>query len=230
MSYTLIIPMGGRSLRMGMPSPSKPMSMVGGRRMFEHVIENMPSDARIVLIVREEEHCIVSSMNINATVLCEDEPKGVIKAILSGFEHADSGPVMIAHADQVLEWCPEHFKRYAMRSQCPVLPISLSYTEQAGAAAIDGICGTVRDLVPKVTSSLFGLCGTYWFPSVEMARGALEDLGDTDLVIGQHYVECGLLRLMRKGSRVDYYPVRKVWLMDTLDQVAVFERHLGIYG
>lgn len=223
---TIVMLMGGKASRMNYPVPSKPFQMVGGEMMVQRTINNLPPADHYVLLVRQDEAFLAQQVFVgeDVTIIGEDSPRGIVEAALKGVNAAAPGMVMIAHADQWLDWSSDHFGSYARRKDRIVLPVAMHHTSNAGAVAINGVHQEVNAIIPKVSSELFGLCGIYWFPSTGIARDALEGMGELDLVLGQHYVENGIRKLIRRGVPVDYYPVRRVWLMDTREQLDEMER------
>lgn len=223
---TIIMPMGGASTRLGSPSPSKPFTLIDGTPMYLHAMYALPPSERRIVVLRQEEEHLCNPEGEHAFIKCvEEEGRGVVEAVKGALPYALEGSVLIAHADQVIDWSPAHFARYCERRTRPVVPVALHHTHQAGAAALDGNAERIVAITPKVSSEFWGLCGVYYFPSRSVCHEALEGLGETDLIGGQHYIECGLRRLIQKGFPVDYYPVRRVYMLDTVQQIAEFERN-----
>ena len=226
MSLTIVMLMGGKASRMNYPVPSKPFQMVGGEPMVRRVLANLPIAANYVFVTRHDEAVLAGQYfsGEGVQIIGEDVPRGIVCAALRGVNAAPPGELLLAHADQLLDWSFEHFLSYARRQERIVLPISMHHTINAGAVAISGVHQEVNAIIPKVSSELFGLCGLYYFPSAGIARKALDNMGELDLIFGQHYIESGIRNLIRQGVPVDYYPVRKVWLMDTREQLEEVER------
>ncbi len=226
MSLSIVMLMGGKASRMNYPVPSKPFQMVDGQPMVRRVLDNLPIAANYVFVTRQDEAVLAGKYfsGEGIQIIGEEVPRGIVEAALKGVNAAPPGEVLIAHADQWLDWSYEHFLSYARHRERIVLPVAMHHTTNAGAVAISGVHQEVNAIIPKVSSELFGLCGLYYFPFTGIARKALDGMGELDLVMGQHYIENGIRNLIRRGVPVDYYPVRRVWLMDTREQMEEIER------
>jgi GTP:adenosylcobinamide-phosphate guanylyltransferase len=232
MRTTLIMPMAGKGTRMGSPSLSKPLQLVEEVPMFLRVLDCMPDVSRVVYLVKDEDeesvHKILQrdrrEQSRNIVVPSKGRFTSIPADTLLGLDECKNCSVMVVHADQILCWCADHFLKYAHYLNRITVPVAMHHTSGAGFVSIDGFTGLVKDIVPKVSTDMFGLCGVYYFPSVNSCRETLSSLEERDLVGGVHYIESGIRKRLTWECPVGYYPVRNVWLMDTREDIERVER------
>lgn len=214
----LIMPMGGNAERMaGAP---KPFQSVDGEAMWRRVYDNMPLPDYSVHIVRRNDDRQLGLDRQYLVLRAGPVPGGVVPAVRMGLEYAaPDDEILVAHADQLLQWAPDHFLSYCRRGNYPVIPVSSEYAGVTGGVFVDAHRGLVTDVMPKIGVDLFGLCGVYYFPTAKLAERILSATQPDDAANGELYIECALRRYIQHGGRVDYYPIRRVYLMDTREQL-----------
>jgi GTP:adenosylcobinamide-phosphate guanylyltransferase len=230
MSLTICIPMAGKATRLGSSEVSKPLQCVDDIPMFLRVIHNLPKADRYIFLVHDKDEDTVRGLTEARsdaeyiTVASQGRFKSIPEDVQLSLSYIKDGSVIVAHADQLLNWSPEHFMHYADRAKHMIIPVVLHHTVGAGFVAIDGLRGRVRDIVPKVSTDMFGLCGVYYFPDAQVCNEAVNRLGEDDMIGGSLYMESGLRRMLFWGREIDYYPIRNLWTMDTRFEIETVER------
>jgi len=217
----ILIPMAGSGKRFreaGYELP-KPLIDAGGIPMIERVLGNLPASGKVVLIVLSEQVGLIppSVAGCVRVVTVGALTEGAACTVLLAEDHIESGEaLLIANADQWLDWAPDHFADYCTRSGADGCIATFRASGPKWSYAEVREDGTVAAVVEKVPISSDGTCGVYWWRRASDCFAAVRRmLGKNLRVNGEFYLAPAFNEMILDGARIVAYPVPRMWGLGT---------------
>lgn len=222
----ILIPMAGRGQRFkdaGYDQP-KPFIEVDGFPMWRRVLANLPSADRTTLLVLEEhfgrlvaEDDRIGILRVGAVtdgaactvLLCEGED------LIDGTE-----PLLIANADQWLDWSPEHCADFVKRDGCDGAIVTFRASGPKWSYADVREDGTVACVAEKVPISDSATCGVYYWKRAGDCFASIRRMMEKGLRVGgEYYLAPSFNEMILDGARIVAYPVPRMWGLGTPDDL-----------
>ena len=219
----VLIPMAGKGRRFaeaGYALP-KPFIDVDGRPMVSRVIENLPVCRRSVTLNALEEHRAMAEalplLHRVERILWGANPNGTAASIYDLRKEFDpEDPLLVANADQWLDWSPEHFASFVSRDGCDGAIVTFRASGAKWSYAKFGDDMVITEVAEKVSISQDGNCGIYYW---RKARSCFQSIGRmiaaNRRVNNEFYLAPSYNEMIVDGTRVIAYPVPRMWGLGT---------------
>lgn len=225
--WTLVVPMAGRGKRFaeaGYAAP-KPLIPVHGVPMFIRVLKNMPqADLTVLMVLANHADAVTSAceahgVDLQSTKIISlpEVTGGAACTVFEAMKHLPvNNPLVVANADQWLDWSPEHFSRFCSSTQADgVVPVFRASGPKWSYAAI-GDDGTITQIVEKVQISRDATCGVYAYRQAWIAAAAIDRMVKRGATVnGEYYLAPAYNEMIVDGARVLAYPVPRMFGMGT---------------
>lgn len=220
----IVIPMAGRGQRFrdaGYDRP-KPFIDVDGMEMFRRVMSNLRfSTLTPTYLLALSEHATVIHPAIGSLVHVLEigaVTEGAACTILLAESHVDAEqPMLVANADQWLDWSPEHFADFVFRDGCDgaIVTFRASGEVKWSYAAVreDGTVAMVAEKNPISDEATVGLY--YWKRAGDCFQSVRAMMAKDMRVNNEFYLAPSFNEMILDGARVIAYPVPRMWSMGT---------------
>lgn len=235
----ILIPMAGRGTRfreLGYTVP-KPLIPVHGLPMIQRVVENMSVAGARYIFVIQEQHIreyqvdkLLSSILRNPTIISNDfVTEGAACTCLLAKEHINNNePLMIANADQIMDWDSAHFLEFVERNPADGIIFTFYDTSPKNSYARVNSAGVVTEVAEKVVISEHATTGVYWYKSGRDFVEAAESMIAKNLRVNNEFYVCPVYNeMIGKGKKIIIYPIRKHHPIGTPEDLA---KYVGNYG
>ncbi len=242
----IVIPMSGfgeRFRHAGYQVP-KPLIVVDGKPIIEHVVEMFPGESDFTFIVNME-HLENPSFQMAETlrriapagqiVPIEPHKLGPINAVLQAMEHLDfEAPVLVNYCDFTCLWDWATFKSFTSQNNLdgalPAYkgfhPHSLGNTNYAYIREDGGRFIDIQEKQPFTENRMdeYASSGTYYFGSASLMRDAFNWVVENDVQIGgEYYVSNAYKYLSQKNLKTFVYPIKHFMQWGTPQDLKEYE-------
>jgi UDP-N-acetylglucosamine diphosphorylase / glucose-1-phosphate thymidylyltransferase / UDP-N-acetylgalactosamine diphosphorylase / glucosamine-1-phosphate N-acetyltransferase / galactosamine-1-phosphate N-acetyltransferase len=232
---TLLIPMAGAGSRFSQAGylRPKPLIDVAGVPMFLRVMTNMGYVDETVLIVQSKHHDEIVREVANwkdkypkhnawgkvSTVCLDELTEGAACTVLRGIEDCvqwDS-ELIVANADQWLDWSPDHFYAYLRRRGADGgIPTFTASDSKWSFVNVKQPEGEVCAVAEKIPISDRATCGVYYYRTAAICRDAIGSMIKKNLrVNGEFYLAPTYNEMIVEGKKTLEYPVPRMYGMGT---------------
>ena len=236
----ILIPLAGagsRFLKAGYKDP-KPLIDVAGKPMIQRVIENidMPNCEHIFIV--QKPHIVkypqikqyLKTCVKNSTIVeIEGLTEGAACTALLAKQHIDNEePLLIANADQWVDWIPKHFKEFC-KNVDGCIPFFLSDSPKHSYSRVDYNTGNITQVAEKQVISNFATVGIYyWAKGCEYVSCA-EEMIRRNIRFNNEFYICPVYNILinSRGGVVKPYPVFEMRGMGTPEELKKFLTKLG---
>lgn len=235
---TLLVPMAGRGHRFvqaGFTTP-KPFIRVNGIPMIERVLNNCPKIDKIRLGVLSEHADHVSAFLSNVATRPVSWPcpevkllnfvtAGAASTVLHLLEGVpNDSELLVANADQWLDWSPEHFLRYVRsRHADGAIPIFRASSPKWSFVDMDED-GRIHRVVEKEAISNDATCGIYYWRTAGACRESINQMIRKGLMTNnEYYLAPSYNEMIEQGGKILGYPVPRLVGMGTPEDLAIAE-------
>jgi len=231
----VLIPMAGAGSRFkkaGYNNP-KPLIDVLGKPMIQRVIENinMPDMKHIFIVQKQhiEENpeigeylrkCVKKSI----VVLIDGLTEGAACTTLLAKEHIDSDePLLIANADQWVDWVPSHFLEFASKAD-GCIPYFLSNSPKHSYSRVDYTSGNITQVAEKQVISNLATVGIYYWSKGSEYVSCAEEMIRKNIRFNNEFYICPVYNILinSRGGEVKPYPVFEMRGMGTPAELEKF--------
>lgn len=230
----IVIPMAGRGQRFrdaGYKKP-KPLIDVDGKPMVWRVLSNLPRDCSgSPLLIALAEHRIElekeGSRRLQETHEApkrfrwiENVTQGAACTVLTAEGYVDDEPLLIANADQWLDWSPEHFVDFVQRDGCDGAIVTFRASGPKWSYAYVREDGTIAAVAEKVPISHEGTTGVYYWKRASACFASIRRMMEKNLRVNdEFYLAPSFNEMIVDGARIVAYPVPRMWSMGTPDDL-----------
>ena len=243
----IIIPMSGfgeRFRRAGYTVP-KPLILIDGKPIIEHVVEMFPGETDFIFICNRD-HLNEPSYGMRETVLkiCPTGTIVDIEAHRLGPVHAvqciadmlnPDEQVIVNYCDFTCFWDWDHFKTFVRDSQCdgavPAYngfhPHSLGTTNYAYMKETGLWLQDIQEKQPFTQNRMneYASSGTYYFRRAEEMLAAFDYVRTQDFQVGgEYYVSLAYKALLKDEKRIAVYPLQHFMQWGTPEDVAEYRQ------
>ena len=231
----VLIPLAGagsRFFKAGYTDP-KPLIDVAGKPMIQRVIENinMPDSEHIFIVQKPHiqkypqikeylDNCVK-----NATVVeIEGLTEGAACTTLLAKEHIDNDePLLIANADQWIDWIPSHFKQFCQGLD-GCIPFFLSDSPKHSYSRVNYETGLITQVAEKQVISNFSTVGIYYWASGSEYVSCAEEMIKRNIRFNNEFYICPVYNVLinSRGGKVKPYPVFEMRGMGTPEELDKF--------
>lgn len=222
----IVIPMAGRGQRFrdaGYERP-KPFIDVDGEPMLHRVLDNLPTiDGSVLLLALQEHeyHLVTASASFRAHFIGAVTEGAACTVLLAEDDLRGDEPLLIANADQWLDWSPEHFVDFVRRDGCHGAIVTFrAYGPKWSYVDVreDGMIAVVAEKSPISND---GSCGVYYWKRAADCFDSIKSMMRKGLKhAGEYYLAPSFNELILDGARIIAYPVPRMWSMGTPDDLA----------
>jgi len=235
----ILIPLAGagsRFFKAGYKDP-KPLINVCGKPMIQRVIENlnMPENEHIFIVQKPHiekypqikeylQNCVLHSTIVEIDGLTE----GAACTTLLAKEHLDDSPLLIANADQWVDWDSNHFLKFC-KNLDGCIPFFLSDSPKHSYSRVDYSTGYVTQVAEKQVISNFATVGLYYFKSGLEYASCAEEMIKRNVRFNNEFYICPVYNILinSRGGKVKPYPVFEMRGMGTPEELEKFINKLG---
>jgi len=231
----ILIPLAGagsRFFKAGYTDP-KPLIEVSGKPMIQRVIENinMPKNEHIFIVQKPHiekypkikqylENCVEKATIVEIEGLTE----GAACTTLLAKEYIDNDqPLLIANADQWVDWNPEHFLNFASKTD-GCIPFFLSDSPKHSYSRVNFSNGLVTQVAEKQVISNFATVGIYYWAKGSQYVSCAEEMINKNIRFNNEFYICPVYNILinSKGGNVKPYPVYEMRGMGTPEELENF--------
>ena len=231
----VLIPLAGagsRFFKAGYKDP-KPLIDVAGKPMIQRVIENinMPDSEHIFIVQKphiEKYPQIKEYLNncvANATVVqIEGLTEGAACTTLLAKDYIDNDePLLIANADQWIDWIPSHFKQFC-KGLDGCIPFFLSDSPKHSYSRVNYETGLITQVAEKQVISNFSTVGIYYWASGSEYVSCAEEMIKRNIRFNNEFYICPVYNILinSRGGKVKPYPVFEMRGMGTPEELDKF--------
>lgn len=240
---------GERFRRVGYTVP-KPLIVVEGKPIIQHVVEMFGSDEEFIFICSNAHLAnpeyrmreILKSLGVPSTIVGIEPhslgPVHAVKQVQALLESEE--PVIVNYCDFTCYWNWDTFKEYVTSSGVDGCipcykgfhPHSLGDTNYAYLREKNGIVLDIKEKEPFTDDRMeeYASSGTYYFKSAHSMYGAFNEMNKQGLSLnGEYYVSLSYKPLLESGSLITVYPLQHFMQWGTPQDVSEYNWWSGIF-
>lgn len=230
----ILIPMAGigqRFVDAGYWLP-KPLIDVLGKPMIERVIENLGGPSKDFVFVVRSEHVDKYNMIVYLQRLCpgcvvviarQPTMGAACTALLASTEIDTDEPLLIANADQIIDWWYGKFIAPTAALSAGTIYTFESEHPKWSYAAVDAY-GQVHGVAEKQVISDRATCGVYWYRrGSDFVRFARQMIDKNLRVNNEFYIAPVYNQMIREGRHVTQLPVSGMYGLGTPEDLRAYE-------
>lgn len=199
----------------------KPFIDMDGEPMVSRVLSNLPKSKALPLLLVLREHQYYLAGVRGQQLLVEAVTGGAACTVLLA-ESSVKGDdeLLVANADQWLDWSPEHFADFVERDGCDGAIVTFRAAGPKWSYADVREDGTVAAVVEKVPISHEATCGLYYWKRASDCFDSIRAMTRKGLThAGEYYLAPSFNEMILDGARIIAYPVPRMWSMGTPDDL-----------
>jgi len=230
----VLIPMAGagsRFFQAGYKKP-KPLIDVAGKPMIQRVVQNINlPDAEHIFIVQAShigrypeikeylEKCVKNSR----IVLTDGLTEGAACTTLLAQGYIDNSPLLIANADQWVDWDSEHFINFSKKYD-GTIPFFLSDSPKHSYSRVNYSTGLITQVAEKQVISNFATVGIYYWNDGREYVSCAEEMVRKNIRFNNEFYICPVYNVLidSRGGKVKPYPVFEMRGMGTPEELDKF--------
>lgn len=217
---------GDRFKRAGYKDP-KPLIMVDGKPMIEHVIDLFPEENNFLFVCNNDhlKHSnmrgIISSAKPKGKIAgIKSERLGPVRNILLVADYIDDNePVIVNYCDFNMFWNYSHFKKEMLRTKADGAVVCYSgfHPHLLGPSLYAGVKIDSKKMITDIREKYsfsenkmdsWHSCGTYYFKTGGIMKKYFQKIYDSgEKVNNEFYVSMAFKPMIRDGLKVTMYPV-----------------------
>lgn len=228
----VLVPMAGVGSRFtaaGYTFP-KPLIEVDGKPMIQTVVENLGIEARFIFICQKEHverYNLIQMLNLIAPKCFVMPIDGVTEgaactALLADYLIDNDIPLLIANADQLMEWDPTAFYWWAENTDADgaILTFKNTHPKWSFARAEGGV---VVEVAEKKPISDMATCGVYWWKrGSDFVASVKEMIERDDRVNGEFYIAPTFNYAIEDGASIVPWEVDGMWGLGTPEDLRTY--------
>jgi len=229
----IVIPMAGegsRFVKEGYELP-KPLIDVEGKPMIQRVVENLSFDAHHIFLVRKShldyyqvDKTLRSIVGSSCTIVpVPGLTEGAACTALLADELLDDGPLLIANADQLVDYNRDEFL-YSVRSDLTdyIWTFTDDNPKWSFVKTLKG-SNNIKEVAEKKVISNTATCGIYyWTQGLHFSRCAKEMIRRNDRANGEFYICPSFTYQIQQGNFVCSFPVKNMWGLGTPEDLHAY--------
>jgi dTDP-glucose pyrophosphorylase len=233
----ILCPIGGRGTRTVAHGEFKPLIEIFKKPMIQVVVENLNLKGRYIFVVSDE-HYEKYTLKYLLPLITRENECVIVKEPAEGRQGAATGcllakeyinndePLIIANADQWIDWSSEHFFKFVERNNSDAALLSF-YGEASkwSFAKIDERSGLVTETVekPKTPVSTVACVGVFYYKHGKYFVDGAERMIKLDKRTGSEFYVCPVMNeLIEDGKKVYNYPIAEMCGLGTSDDINYF--------
>ncbi|OGL65179.1 hypothetical protein A3B21_00315 [Candidatus Uhrbacteria bacterium RIFCSPLOWO2_01_FULL_47_24] len=230
---TILIPMAGAAKRFqerGYTFP-KPLIEIGGKPMIQWVVENLNTEGNFVFIVRKEhfeKYQMGYLLNLIAPGCRVIQTEGITEgaactALLAEQYINNDRPLVIANADQVIEWDSNAFFYAMAHEECDGGIVTFKSTHPRWSFARRGKNGFVEEVAEKCPISDDATAGIYYYKQGLDFVKAAKTMVQKNLRVNNEFYICPVFNeLIQENKKIRMFPINKMWSLGTPEDLEIF--------
>ena len=231
----ILIPLAGagsRFFKAGYKDP-KPLIDVSGKPMIQRVIENIGLEENEHIFIVQKQHmqkyphmkkylkqCVNSSTLVEINGLTE----GAACTTLLAKDHINNDePLLIANADQWVDWDSKHFQSYC-EGLDGCIPYFLSDSPKHSYSRVNYNTGNITQVAEKQVISNFATVGMYYWAKGSEYVSCAEEMISKNIRFNNEFYICPVYNILinSRGGIVKPYPVYEMRGMGTPEELNRF--------
>jgi len=230
----IVIPMAGAGKQFqerGYTFP-KPLIEIRGKPMIQWVIENLNTEGNFIFIVREEHYekyqlqYLLNLLAPGCKVIVQRDwvTPGAAGSVLLAEEYiCNDRPLVIANADQYIEWNSNEFFYAMAHEECHGGIVSFKATHPRWSFARRGENGFIAEVAEKRPISDDATVGVYyWKQGADFVRAVKQMIAKDIRTNNEFYVCPTFNELIQEGKKIRIFPIKKMWSFGTPEDLDVF--------
>lgn len=229
-TLNILIPMAGEGRRFkeaGYILP-KPLIDVRGKPMIQRVVENIALSGHYIFVIRPDHVCdfLMTTFPRSSFVISEKLTEGAACSVLLAKEHINNdNPLLIANADQLVEWSGERFIEAMNKRGVDGGVLTFAANHPKWSYVRTDEHGLVVEVAEKKVISNVATVGIYWYrKGSEYVRYAERMIAKNFRVNGEFYVAPVFNEYLDDGKRVATYPCDRMIGLGTPEDLAAYLR------
>ena len=230
----IVIPLAGegRSFKNAGYTFPKPLVEVDGKPMIQVAVENLNTEGKYIYIVKKEHYekynlkFLFELMTPGCKILLAEQPtKGAIDAVLLAKEHIDNdNPLVIANADQFLEWNSNEFFYSMSADECDGGIVTFKSNHPKWSyVKINKETGFAQEVAEKKPISDIATVGIYYYRrGKDFVKAAQKMIENNEHLNGEFYVAPAYNHLIKEGKKIRIFPVERMWGLGTPEDLNIF--------
>jgi len=229
----VLIPMAGAGSRFAEAGFTfiKPLIEVFGKPMIQSVVENLGIDAHFIFVCQSEH---IERYNLRQLLRliapgCEVvETDGITEgaactAMLAQEFIDNNTPLLIANADQHVEWNPTDFYWWAAQTEDDGAILTFNATHPKWSFVDVNEYGYITEVAEKRPISDIATCGIYWWKRGSDFVTAVQQMMDkNDRTNSEFYIAPSFNHAIMDGARIASWKVDNMFGLGTPEDLRVF--------
>lgn len=230
----VLIPMAGagsRFFQAGYKKP-KPLIDVAGKPMIQRVVQNINlPDVEHIFIVQashigkypEIKEYLKKCVKNSRIVTIDGVTEGAACTTLLAEGYIDDSPLLIANADQWVDWDSEHFIQFSKKHD-GTIPFFLSDSPKHSYSRIDYSTGYITQVAEKQVISNFATVGIYYWNNGREYISCAQEMIKKNVRFNNEFYICPVYNILinSRGGKIKPYPVFEMRGMGTPEELNKF--------
>jgi HAD superfamily hydrolase (TIGR01509 family) len=229
----IVIPMAGegKSFKQAGYSFPKPLIDLFGKPTIQLVVENINTEGRFIFIVKKEHYetynlqYLLNLIAPGCIIIPVEKPtRGAAETVLLAQEHIDNeDPLVIANADQFIEWDSNEFFYAMAADECDGGMVVFKSNHPRWSYARLGDDGFVTEVAEKKPISNLATAGIYYYKhGQDFVSNAQHMIERNKHVNGEFYVCPVYNECIADNKKIRTFHVDKMWGLGTPEEVNFF--------
>ena len=227
----VLIPMAGAGSRFVGYTFPKPLIEINGKPMIQTVVENLAIEAHCIFICQKSH---VAQYNLRQLLRllapgCDIvEVDGITEgaactALLAESLINNDTPLLIANADQYMEWDATSFYWWTANTDADGALLTFQSTHPKWSFVRLGEYGDVVEVAEKNPISDVATCGIYWWRhGADFVRSVRKMQAMNDRTNGEFYIAPAFNYAIEDGAYIASWPVDAMWGLGTPEDLRAF--------
>ncbi len=231
----IVIPLAGAGKKFqerGFTFP-KPLIDIHGKPMIQWVVENLNTEGNFIFIVLKEHYekyqmgYLLNLIAPGCTIIQVDGPTdGAARTVLLAEKYINNEkPLVIANADQYLEWNSNEFFYAMAQDESHGGIVTFKSTHPRWSFAKRGEDGYVAEVAEKRPISDDATAGIYfWQHGADFVRSAHQMIQKNIKTNNEFYVCPTFNELIAEQKKIRMFPVTRMWGLGTPEDLEFFQK------
>ncbi len=229
----IVVPIAGegRSFKNAGYTFPKPLIEINSKPMIQLAIENLNTEGKFIYIVKKEHYdkyslqYLLNLITPGCEIIAVDNPtRGAAETVLLARKHINNDlPLVIANADQFIEWDSNEFFYAMAADECDGGIVTFNSTHPKWSYAKIGEDGFVSEVAEKRPISNIATVGIYYYKKgSDFVKAAEKMIMENKHVNGEFFVCPTYNELIKEQKKIRIFPVEKMWGLGTPEDLELF--------
>ncbi len=235
----ILIPMAGEGIpfkNAGYTFP-KPLIEIKGKTMIQLVVENLNSEGNYIFLVKKEHYdkyhlkflLNIIAPNCHIIQVNNKTDGAACTALLAKELINNENPLVIANADQFIEWNSNEFFYALAADECDGGIVTFNSTHPKWSYVKTDPTGFAIEVAEKIPISNIATAGIYYYKKgADFVKYAEQMIQKNRKVNGEFYI-CPIYNEFIEGrKKIRIFPISKMWSLGTPEDLRLFmEKYQG---